>query len=140
MSEFRYGRLMEVKEKLLEHKERELDVALSALSATTAQIDEVKQETARTWDEMTARCLTGNELSVLVGCLAGLDARRACLTDEKSTIENRIRMVRTELYDLEIELKMLEKLRSKTLQMIKKTRMKKEQKQMDEIALRAEAQ
>jgi len=131
---------MEVKEKLLEHKERELDVALSALSATTAQIDEVKQETARTWDEMTARCLTGNELSVLVGCLAGLDARRACLTDEKSTIENRIRMVRTELYDLEIELKMLEKLRSKTLQMIKKTRMKKEQKQMDEIALRAEAQ
>jgi flagellar export protein FliJ len=100
----------------------------------------VKQETARTCGELTARCLTGNELSVLVGCLAGLDTRKAGLNHEKSTIESRIKIVRTELYDLEIELKMLEKLKSKALQMIRKTRNKKEQKRMDEIAQRVEAQ
>lgn len=139
MSEFRYGRLMEVKEKLLEHKERELDAALSVLSTTIAEIDEVKQETARTYNDITARCLTGNELSVLVGCLASLDVRKAGLNDDKSTIETRIRTVRTELCDLEIELKMLEKLKSKTLQMTRKARNKKEQKLMDEIAQRSQA-
>jgi flagellar export protein FliJ len=138
MSEYRYGRLMEVKEKLLEHKERELDAALAALSATIVQIDEAKQEAGRTYDDMTARCLTGNELSVLVGYLASLDAKRADLNDKKSTIECRISVVRTELYELEVELKMLEKLKSKTLRMIRKARNRKEQKLMDEIALRAE--
>jgi flagellar export protein FliJ len=138
MSEFRYGRLMEVKEKLLEHKERELDVALSALSATIAQIDKVQQETARTYNDMTAKCLTGNELAVLVGCLVRLDVKKGGLNDERSSIESHIKMIRTELYDLNTELKMLEKLKSRTLQTIRKIRNKKEQKLMDEIAQRAE--
>ena len=63
-----------------------MDTALSALSVTIAQIDEVKRETAKTYNDMTMRCLTGNGLSILVGYLASLDAKRADLRDEKSTI------------------------------------------------------
>jgi flagellar export protein FliJ len=138
MSDFRYRRLMEVKEKLLEHKQRELDMALTALRAVIDEIDGVRRETTRTYDDMTARCLTGNELSVLVGYLGYLDVKRAGLNEKRIEREERVAAIRTQLCDLEIELKMLEKLKSKTLQIIKKARNKKEQKLMDEIALRAE--
>ena len=129
-----------MKEKLLEHKQRELDFAIMTLNTVIDEIDGVKQETDRTYGDMTARCLTGNELYVLVGYLAHLDMRKAGLNDEKSRREDRIKAVRAQLYDLEIELKMLEKLKSKTLQTIKKTLNRKEQKLMDELALRVEGQ
>jgi flagellar export protein FliJ len=138
MSDYRYGRLMEVKEKLLEQKQTELDVALTALGAVVDQIDAVSRETGRTYDEMTARCLTGKELSVLVDYMAYLDLRKADLHNEKTRIQERLAAIRKELCDLEVELKMLEKLKSKALQIIKKARKKKEQKLMDELALRVE--
>jgi flagellar export protein FliJ len=138
MSDYRYGRLMEVKEKLLEQKQTELDVAVTALGAVVDQIDAVIHETGRTYDEMTARCLTGKELSVLVDYMAYLDMRKADLHTEKVRIQEHLEAIRKELCDLEVELKMLEKLKSKALQIIKKARKKKEQKLMDELALRVE--
>jgi flagellar export protein FliJ len=138
MSDYRYGRLMEVKERLLEQKQTELDGAVTALGAVIEQIEAVGHETGRTYDEMTARCLTGKELSVLVDYMAYLDMRKADLYNEKTRIRSRLEGIRKELCDLEVELKMLEKLKSKALQIIKKTRKKKEQKLMDELALRIE--
>jgi flagellar export protein FliJ len=140
MSDFRYARLMEVKEKFLEQKQRELDVAIMALHAVMEEIDGVQRETARTCTDMAVRCFTGKELSVLVGYLAYLDARKAGLYEKRTEKEECINTIRTALWGLEIELKMLEKLKSKTLRMIKKAQNKKEQKLMDELALRVEGQ
>ena len=140
MSDFRYARLMEVKEKFLEEKQRELDVAITGLRAVMEEIDGVQRETSRTCNDMTARCLTGKELSVLVGYLAYLDTKKAGLCEERAEGEERLNAIRTALWDLEIELKMLEKLKTKTLRMVKKAQNKKEQKLMDELALRVEGQ
>lgn len=140
MSDFRYARLLEVKERIIEQKRGQLDMALTTLAAVADEIEKAQQEASRTYEEITERCLTGKELSVLLGHLAFLDRKKASLDVERSRIEDRIVGLRKELYDLEVELKMLEKLESKTRQLIKKTQNKKEQKLMDELALRAEGQ
>jgi flagellar FliJ protein len=139
MYSFRYERLLEVKEKILEHKQRQLDLALSALEDVRVQLEEVGREMLRTHNHIAERPLTGKELSVLVGYIALLDAQKAALNDEKTRRESRVSTLRSELYGLEVELKMFEKLKSKTLQTIKKARNQKEQKLMDEIGLRGES-
>jgi flagellar export protein FliJ len=138
MSDFRYNRLIEVKEKLLDHKKEELDGASIALRAVLENITRVEREVVNTYDHLTGRCITGNELSVLTGYLSYLDKEKDDLNSEKIVREKRVTILRQELPNLEVERKMLEKLKFKTLQTIKKARNKKEQKLMDELALRSE--
>lgn len=136
MSDFRYDRLIEVKEKLLDHKKRELDGATVALKVVVEEIARVAHEVVKTYDDLTGGCITGKELSVLTEYLAYLDVRKDRLNDEKRDKENHLDTLRQELLNLEIERKMLEKLKTKTLQTIKKAQNKKEQKLMDDLALR----
>jgi len=138
MSDFRYSRLIEVKEKLLDHKKTELDSACISLKIVVEEITGVDEDAVRTYAYLTEKCITGNELSVLTGYLSYLDKRKNVLNLEKIEREYRITALQQELLDLEIERKMLEKLKFKTLQMIKKASNKKEQKLMDELALRGE--
>ena len=140
MSDFRYGRLIEVKEKLLDYKKTELDSARTSLKAVVAEITDVDEDAVRTYACLTEKCITGNELSVLTGYLSYLDSRKNTLNLEKTQQEHRIAALQQELLNLEIERKMLEKLRFKTLQITKKASNKKEQKIMDELALRVEGQ
>ncbi len=138
MSEFRYGRLMEVKEKLLEHKQVEIELAVAAVNAISREISDLEREVETSYSDMAGRCLTGNELSVLVGYIAYLDGKKARLHDNRAERTNRVKVLKAELSALEIELKMLEKLKSKIQSAAKKDRNKKEQKLMDAIALRIE--
>jgi flagellar export protein FliJ len=136
MSDFRYQRLLDIKEKLLEHKQTELEVAIGLVAAVVEQIRELEKEVAETYRPLATRCLTGKELSDLVDYLSYLDARKASLNDEKKRREEKVSALRAELLALEIERKILEKLRSKALQKARKARDKKDQKLMDELALR----
>jgi len=138
MSEFRYQRLMEVKEKLLEHKQTELEIAIASVAATVSEIDKVKRETAETYDQLTSRSMTGKEMSILTGHLTYLDAKKARLYQEKEKREGRVTTLRKELQALEIELKILEKLKARAQQVLRKARNRKEQRVMDDLALRIE--
>src|SRR5208337_1143463 len=138
MSDFRYGRLMEIKEKLLQQKQRELEIAITSLAAVADDIRKAQEETAETYDQIATRCLTGRELSVLTGYLSYLDMSKERLLKEKGEGEKRVAVVRSALICLEIELKVLEKLKFKMLQAAKKVLGRKEQKLMDDLALRAE--
>lgn len=138
MSEFRYSRLLEVKEKLLEHKQSELEIAIASVAAVVSQIEKVERETADTYDQLTSRRLTGRELSMITGYLSYLDGRKAALFKEKEERENCVSTLRGELRALEIELKILEKLKAKALQAARKARNRKEQRVMDDLALRIE--
>jgi flagellar export protein FliJ len=140
MSDFRYERLMEVKDKLLQHKQRELEAASVAVQTIVEEIAKIGQESTNTYSELTGRCLTGKEVSVLIGYITYLDKQKVVLSEEKKRREGYVESLRRELLNLEIELKMLEKLKTKTLQTIKKAANKKEQKLMDELALRTEGQ
>ena len=87
MSEFRYDRLLEIKEKLLEYKQAELEIAIASVAAAVSEIEQVERETAETYDELTGRSMTGKELSILTGHLAYLDAKKARLYEEKKKRE-----------------------------------------------------
>lgn len=138
MFEFRYDKLMEVKEKLIEHKQRQLEAALSSLHRAINEVLECEREIADRFNDLTGRCLTGNEFSALTNYLAFLDVRKADLSNTKKEKANLVTTLRTELCTLEMELKILEKLKLRIFQTIKKARNRKEQKVMDDLALRTE--
>jgi len=138
MSEFRFNRLLEIKEKLLEHKQTELEIAIASVAAVVSDIEKVEKETTDTYAQITSRCLTGKELSILTGYLSYLDGRKATLYEEKEKRETLVSTIRKELQALEIELKILEKLKAKALQAARKARNRKEQRVMDDLALRIE--
>jgi flagellar export protein FliJ len=138
MSEFRFDRLVEIKEKLLEQKERELEAALAAQAAVIKEISRVETESAGVYDEMAARLLTGKELCMLTDRLSYLDMSKERLYNEKGEWERKTALIRSALRSLDMELKVLEKLKSRGLRAMKKARNRKEQKVMDELALRAD--
>jgi flagellar export protein FliJ len=138
MSSYRYDRLMEVKEKLLEHKQMEMERIAGAIIEVDKEMGRTEDEMAHTYKEMTCRCITGMELGVLMGNVAFLDQKKARLLDERRQREMALETLRTDLANLEIELRMLEKLKSKTMAAVKKEQNRKEQNLMDELALRIE--
>lgn len=138
MFKFRYKRLAEVKEKLLEHKQLELDAAVCALNEIIDEIDKVRQEIETNFNDMISRSMPGEEFSTLTGYLNYLDGKKLTLLEEKERREVRVDVLRADLLALSIERKMLEKLEVKDLAAFKKTDNKKQQKAMDDLALRNE--
>jgi flagellar export protein FliJ len=138
MFKFRYKRLAEVKEKLFEHKQRELDAAVRALDEIIGEIDKVRQEIEASFNDMISRPMTGEEFSTATAYLDYLDGKKLTFLKEKGRREERVDGLRADLLALSIELKMLEKLEVKDLAAFKKTGNKKQQKAMDDLALRNE--
>jgi flagellar export protein FliJ len=136
MSEFRYRRLIEIKQKLLETKQLEMEGATSSLREINGKIDAVKVDVDTTYRNITEECITGSQFAVLKDYLAYLDQRLAALGEERKKREALLEELRKELMALNIELKMLGKMRTKAKQRIRKSDNMKEQKIMDEIALR----
>jgi flagellar export protein FliJ len=128
---------MEVKDKLREHKQRELENATAASDALTRRIRAMEDEIADRYNGMVSRCITGEEFSFLMGHLAYLDGRKAAMTEEKHATDKRISALRGELLSLTMELKMFDKLKSKTLQAARLAVHRKEQKMTDALALRS---
>ena len=139
MSEFRYDRIVEIKEKLLEQKQRDLETARDVAGSRSRGDRPGGGRVGRTYNDMATRRLTGKELSMLIGHLSYLDASKKQLLDEKRDREKKAVVIRNALLALEMELKVFEKLKFRVLQRIKKARNRKEQKLMDDLALRTEA-
>ena len=129
---------MEVKEKLIEHKRRQLEDALLSLQRAINDVRECELEIVDRYNDLTSRCLAGNEFSALINYLDLLDVRKADLSKTREERENLVTTFRTELSTLEMELKILEKLKLRIFQTIKKARNRKEQRVMDDLALRTE--
>jgi flagellar export protein FliJ len=138
MTKFRLSRIIEIKEKLIEDKERELEGAISALNDIIAGIQFVEKDTEGSYNKLTMPALSGGDFSVIKDYLLFLENKRICLLDEKASTETRIDHIRADLVELFKELKMLETLQSKTFKAMKKSANRKEQKNLDAMALRIE--
>ena len=138
MFNFRFSRLMEIKEKLREHKQGELESAIAASGALMRGIRAMEEEIADRYNGMVSRCMTGEEFALLIGHLAYLDGKKAAMREEKEKTDKRVNALRRELLGLTMELKMFEKLKLKALQAARIAAHRKEQKMMDDLALRAE--
>jgi flagellar export protein FliJ len=136
MTKFRLHRIIEIKEKLIEEKEGELETALHMLNKLSADIQAVEKNIEDTYKEMTISSLSGGDFSVVKDYIAYLSDKRLLVIEEKEHMELRILDLRANLVELMKELKMLETLKSKTFKAIKKSESRKEQKDLDGMALR----
>lgn len=136
MTKFRLSRIIEIKEKLIEDKERELEGAMNVLNDIIAGIDCIEKDTENSYNRLTVPEMSGGDFTVIKDYLSFLESRRLSLLDEKAHTETTIDLLRADLVELLKELKMLETLQSKTFKAMKKTANRREQKNLDAMALR----
>jgi len=138
MTKFRLSRIIEVKEKLIEDKERELEETISAMNDIIQGIGVTEEDIEKSYNKLTFPSLSGGDFSVLKDYLTYLENRKKCLLDEQANTQQRIDHLRANLVELLKELKMLETLQSKALKVLKKNENRKVQKNLDAMALRIE--
>ncbi len=138
MSNFRFSRLLEIKENLREHKQGEMESAVAASERLMLKILAMEEEIVSRYNGLVSRCVTGEQFSLLIGHLAYLDKKRTATREEKEKTDKRINALKKELLGLTMEVKMFEKLKSKDLQAARVAAHRKEQKMMDDLALRTE--
>ena len=136
MTKFRLSRIIDVKEKLIEDKERELEEAINTIDDITLALDATEKDVEKTYNELAIPSLSGGDFSVLKDYLSYLNDRKQSLIDEKDLTQQRIEQLRINLINLMKELKMLEILRSKAAKVVKRTENRRIQKNLDSMALR----
>lgn len=137
MAKFRLERVIEVKNKLMDDKKNELEITNAALYRVTEAISDLEGEIRRNYEAMAAP-MAGSDFSVLKDFLYSLDIRKEDFLKQKEEINVKIRLIKEELIVLAKEIKMLDTLKAKALQREKKLLNKKEQKALDDMALRSD--
>lgn len=136
MNTQRIDRIIGIKEKVMEDKQREIEGTVAAIENTNNAVSDNEADARNTYLEMTSATMRGNDFSVVRDYLAYLDVRKAELLKEKEEWLSILADQRAALVELAKEVKTLEALRSKMMQAIKIAQNRKEQKMLDEIALR----
>jgi flagellar export protein FliJ len=136
MIKFRFDRVKEVKEKLLDDKRLEMESCLTEINIITNDINIMDDNINVNYNNIAVTKLSGNDYYVLREYIIYLEGRKQALIGQRENLKTVADSLRSELVDLLKEVKMLEILKSKTLRTIKKSENKREQKKLDELALR----
>ena len=136
MDRKRIDRIIEIKERFRKDKEREIEEAAKKLAALCEEVLSVEKEITRHYGQIGAAALSGNDFAVIRDYLEYLDISKNSLLCEKGSMEEAIDLLRQEFYELVREMKMLGKLREKMVRAFRKTENRREQKLLDEMALR----
>ncbi|HEY3277591.1 MAG TPA: flagellar FliJ family protein [Syntrophorhabdaceae bacterium] len=135
MAKFRLERVIEIKNKVMDDKRNDLERARAALYKTHQAVTRLEEEIGRNYLIMESP-MGGSDFSVLKDFLFSLDAKKEHLLDEARKITAQIASITTELVELAKEVKMLDSLKAKAMEREKKMGNKKEQKALDDMALR----
>lgn len=79
---------------------------------------------------------SGSDFAIFKDFLTHLDASRSAYLSQQEQLRRQIDEMKLQLTEILKEIKMLETLKAKALAELKKTRNRKEQKRLDEIAIR----
>jgi flagellar export protein FliJ len=134
----RLQRIIELKARLMEEKERVLDRYTKERDIISSNIELLNEEIDSNYYEVSTRCLNGNEFLVLRDYLEHLSRMRKDASTQKELAESKIAVVRKELYEMLKEIKMLDGLKERTLSAARKAENRRHQKLLDEIGLRLE--
>ena len=134
----RLHRIIELKARLMEEKERVLDQYNKERDIICSNIESLDEEIDSNYYEFSTRCLNGNEFMVLRDYLEHLSRMRSDASTQKELVESKIAAVRKELYEMLKEIKMLDGLKGRALSAARKAENRRHQKLLDEIALRLE--
>jgi len=138
MDRKRIDRIIEIKERLRKDKEREVEEASAKMAAICGEIASVGRQIDQNYGMISGRSLSGSDFAVIKDYLDHLDVLRSNLICEKASMQETIDLLQEELYEFARELKMLGKLQEKINKAFKKSENRREQKLLDEIALRLE--
>jgi flagellar export protein FliJ len=135
----RLQRIIELKQRLMEEKERVLDHHIKERESIHSNIAMLDSEINVNYDDFCTRCFDGNEFALLKDYLEHLGRLKTEALTQKALFEEKIAIIRAELYDMFKEIKMLDVLKKRTLSAARRAQNKKHQKLLDEIALRIES-
>ena len=136
MPKFRLDRVKEVKEKLLDDKRAEMENCLTEIDKITTDISMMDYNINVNYESITVTTLNGNDYYVLKEHIIHLEGKKCELIGQRQNLRSAADSLRSQLVELLKEIKMLEILKSKALRTIKKSENKREQKILDELALR----
>ena len=134
----RLDRIIEIKVKIMDGKEREIEEEKSKLDSVNRAIEAVDIDIEKNYERMTGKSMQGNDFSVITDYLEYLENMKCSLIGERETVEEKIAIFKEELIELMKEMKMLGTLRDKIIATLKKSFNRREQKLLDDIALRIE--
>ncbi|HAR95249.1 MAG TPA: flagellar export protein FliJ [Deltaproteobacteria bacterium] len=133
----RVQRIIELKEKLLEDKERQMETFRREDDRISRNISLLEADIGERQEMLSTMSFSGSDFLVFRNYLAHLDASRSTWLKEQEEVRRQIEQIRLELTELLKEIKMLETLKAKALAEVRRSRSRREQKKLDEIALRA---
>jgi flagellar export protein FliJ len=139
MYDKRIARIIELKERLMEDRERELDRLVTLLATIDSNISSLEFDITVRYDQLCTKELKGNEFTCITDYVVFLKEEKERSLEERGRVETGIAAIRTELTELLREIKILDKLRSRIVSREKKAANRKLQKLLDEMALRPEA-
>ncbi len=116
-----------------------LDQYTKQRNAIQSYINGLDDEIDVNYSNICTKCLDGNEFTSLRDYLEHLKRLKAETLTQKALLEQKIAVIRAELYEMFKEVKMLDALKKRTSSAAKLAENKKLQKLLDEIALRLES-
>jgi flagellar export protein FliJ len=134
----RLNRIIELKGQLMEEKERLLEQHNSKARVLSNYIRTLSADIENNYSKLCTKCLDGNEFFVIRNYIEHLDRLKLTAVEQKEQVEKKITAIRAELVEMLREIKTLSTLKDKALSAARKIANKKQQKLLDEIALRLE--
>lgn len=129
-------KIIGLKETMIRGKEREIEDATLEVKRIVLNIHMTEETIHKSHNSLGAAPMTGSDFSVLKNYLDYLEKRKDALIGERKDKERKIESLRSQLFELAKEKKMFEKLKSRMAAGIKKSFNRRQQKLLDDIALR----
>lgn len=136
MPKFRYDKLIEIKENALNEKKKELKKTVDLHESISREILDTEDSIRKDFNKIAEPEMDSNDIYILREHTIWLEAKKKRLIEERKTIGAKIDILRSELGEILKEIKILETLKSKRLQAMRKEYNRREQKKLDELAIR----
>jgi flagellar export protein FliJ len=133
-------KIIELKETMIRGKEREIEDAALEVKGIVLNIRMTEETIHKSHNGLGAAPMKGSDFSVLKDYLSYLEKRKDTLIEEKEDREKKISSLRSQLFELAKEKKMFEKLKSRITASLRKSFNRRQQKLLDDIALRIDTQ
>lgn len=136
MKRFRFAKIKEVKERLLEEKEREVKDVLSSIEEVKSTITITEKTITDNYNRLSEKAIEGNDFNTIKEYITALEGRKDCLLKDLSSLIKKADVLKSELTEMLKGIKMLETMQERELKVFQKATNKRQQKAIDEIALR----
>ncbi|MCX8022123.1 MAG: flagellar FliJ family protein [Syntrophorhabdaceae bacterium] len=136
MVKFGLDRVIEIKERLMDDRKTEMERVISEMERVGLEIVEVDRRIIEEYTKIGEGLLESNEFYVIKEHTIYLENVKQGLKRKNEELAKRKEKIRSEMLSLLKELKMLETLKKKALREKKRIENRKEQKRLDELALR----